>query len=73
MIRLTAVITDKNEIKKEPSEKGSYQIMCMFNRKFAKDSIFIRDLQVQTGWGSTTAPYLFSHICRITGDNIFAV
>ena len=47
--------------------------MRTFNGKVADDSVSIKDHQVQNGWGSTAAPDLFAHICRIIGDDIFTI
>ena len=43
------------------------------NGKVADDSIWIQDHQVQTGWVSASAPDLFPHICRFTGDDTLPV
>ena len=45
--------------------------MHTFNGKVADDSIKIENHQVQTGWRFAPAPDLFSHISRITGNDIY--
>ena len=49
------------------------KLVAQVNGKVADDSIWIQDHQVQTGWVSASAPDLFPHICRFTGDDRFLV
>ena len=44
--------------------------MGTFNGKFSDDSVQIKDRQFKNGRGSAPVPGLFSHIFRITGNDI---
>ena len=50
-----------------------YQIMPKTNRKFADDSVWIKDNKIQIGWGFATASDLVSYLYGITGNDILIV